>query len=176
MPKSRKRRVVKARKGTGSLYGREQARSQKRSGNITRTIALALIAALVAGGLIYFFASRRAGGKEVTTASGLKYIDLQEGSGASPQTGQTVYVQYTGTLENGKKFDSSYDHGGQPVPFPIGVGRVIKGWDEGLMTMKVGGKRRLIVPPKLGYGPMGKPPDIPGNSTLIFDVELVDVK
>lgn len=173
MPKSRKRRVVKARKGTGNLYGREQARSQKRSGNITRTVALALIAALVAGGIIYFFATRN---REVTTASGLKYIDLVQGSGASPQTGQTVYVQYTGTLENGRKFDSSYDHGGQPVPFKIGVGQVIKGWDEGLMTMKVGGKRRLIVPSKLGYGPMGKPPDIPGNSTLIFDVELVDVK
>jgi FKBP-type peptidyl-prolyl cis-trans isomerase len=177
LPKSRKRRVIKARKGTGSLAGREQSRSQKRSGNITRTIALALVLALVAGGLIYFFASRRAnGGKEVTTASGLKYIDLVEGSGPSPQTGQTVYVQYTGTLENGRKFDSSYDHGGQPVPFPIGVGRVIKGWDEGLMTMKVGGKRRLIVPPALGYGPTGQPPKIPGNSTLIFDVELVDVK
>ena len=84
-------------------------------------------------------------------------------------------MHYTGTLENGKKFDSSLDRG-KPADFKIGVGSVIKGWDEGLMTMKVGGKRRLVIPAKLGYGPQGRPPDIPGNSTLIFDIELLGVK
>jgi peptidylprolyl isomerase len=136
-----------------------------------------LILALVAGGLIYLFAYRGVGsGKEITTASGLKYVDLVEGTGASPKLGQSVSVKYTGTLVNGTKFDSSDDHGGQPYTFKIGSASVIKGWDEGLMTMKVGGKRRLTVPPNLGYGPMGSPPKIPGNSTLMFDVELVDVK
>jgi FKBP-type peptidyl-prolyl cis-trans isomerase len=177
LPVSRKRRNVKARKNPQSTHGREQTRSKQRSGNINRFLAGALILALVAGGLIYFFAYRRAGsGKEVTTASGLKYVDLVEGQGASPKLGQSVSVKYRGTLENGTKFDSSDDHGGQPYTFQIGRGTVIKGWDEGLMTMKVGGKRRLTVPSDLGYGTRGKPPDIPGNSTLIFDVELVDVK
>ena len=85
-----------------------------------------------------------------------------------------VTVHYTGTLQNGKKFDSSVDRG-QPFQFAIGTGRVIKGWDEGVMTMKVGGKRRLIVPPELGYGALGRRPTIPGNSTLIFEVELLGV-
>jgi hypothetical protein len=177
LPVSRKRRNVKARKNQQSTYGREQTRAKKRSANITGFLAGALILALVAGGLIYFFAYRGGGsGKEVTTASGLKYVDLVEGQGASPKPGQSVSVIYTGTLVNGTKFDSSYDHGGQPYTFQIGRGTVIKGWDEGLMTMKVGGKRRLTVPPNLGYGPAGLPPKIPGNSTLLFDVELVDVK
>lgn len=84
-------------------------------------------------------------------------------------------VHYTGTLANGIKFDSSYDHG-RPADFRIGVGSVIPGWDEGLMTMKVGGKRKLTIPSALGYGPQGRPPDIPGNSTLIFEVELMAIK
>ena len=119
---------------------------------------------------------RSKGGTEITTASGLKYIDVVVGTGATPQKGQTVTVHYTGTLENGKKFDSSYDHpGAQPSDFPIGVGSLIKGWDEGIITMKVGGKRRLIIPPNLGYGQIGRPPVIPGDSTLIFDIELLAV-
>lgn len=114
-------------------------------------------------------------GTEITTASGLKYVELVEGTGAIPQKGQTVTVHYTGTLENGKKFDSSLDRG-VPADFRIGVGAVIKGWDEALMSMKVGGKRKLIIPSALGYGPMGRPPDIPANSTLVFEVELLGVK
>lgn len=111
----------------------------------------------------------------VTTASGLKYIDLKVGTGASPQSGDTVTVHYTGWLTDGKKFDSSKDRS-EPFKFPIGKGRVIKGWDEGVATMKVGGTRKLIIPPQLGYGARGFPPVIPPNSVLIFDVDLLSVR
>ena len=112
---------------------------------------------------------------EVTTPSGLKYIDEVVGTGESPKPGQMVTVHYTGTLENGTKFDSSVDRG-QPFVFQIGVGRVIRGWDEGVMTMTVGGKRRLIIPSELGYGARGAGGVIPPNATLIFEVELLGVK
>lgn len=111
----------------------------------------------------------------VTTPSGLKYVDLVEGTGAMPQKGETVVVHYTGTLENGQKFDSSRDRN-QPFSFPIGAGRVIKGWDEGLSTMKVGGQRQLTIPPDLGYGSRGAGGVIPPNATLIFDVELLEIR
>ncbi len=111
----------------------------------------------------------------VTTDSGLKYIDITEGDGASPEKGQMVTVHYTGTLENGSKFDSSKDRN-QPFTFKIGVGQVIKGWDEGVASMKVGGRRTLIIPSDLGYGPRGAGGVIPPNATLIFDVELLSVK
>lgn len=111
----------------------------------------------------------------VTTPSGLKYVEIQEGTGASPERGQTVVVHYTGTLEDGKKFDSSRDRN-QPFRFKIGIGQVIKGWDEGLSTMKVGGRRQLIIPADLGYGSRGAGGVIPPNATLIFDVELLDIK
>ncbi len=115
-----------------------------------------------------------AGSGTVTTPSGLKYKEIQEGTGATPQQGQTVVVHYTGTLENGTKFDSSRDRN-SPFSFKLGVGQVIKGWDEGLSTMKVGGRRQLIIPPELGYGPRGAGGVIPPNATLIFDVELLRI-
>ncbi|MBD2465293.1 FKBP-type peptidyl-prolyl cis-trans isomerase [Oscillatoria sp. FACHB-1407] len=110
----------------------------------------------------------------VTTESGLQYIDLVEGTGATPQRGQTVIVHYTGTLEDGTKFDSSRDRNA-PFSFPLGTGRVIRGWDEGISTMKVGGRRQLIIPPDLGYGARGAGGVIPPNATLIFDVELLRI-
>jgi len=114
-----------------------------------------------------------------TTASGLQYTDTVEGTGATPRTGQTCVMHYTGWLYDngvkGKKFDSSHDRK-EPFEFPIGTGRVIRGWDEGVATMKVGGKRTLIIPPQLGYGPRGAGGVIPPNATLMFDVELLGVK
>lgn len=110
----------------------------------------------------------------VTTDSGLQYVDIVEGVGATPNTGDTVVVHYTGTLENGNKFDSSRDRG-QPFSFKVGVGQVIKGWDEGVGSMKVGGRRKLIIPPDLGYGARGAGGVIPPNATLIFDVELLRI-
>ena len=117
-------------------------------------------------------------GKRMTTADGLTIVEVKEGTGATA-AGKTAVVHYTGWLyengQKGKKFDSSVDRN-EPFDFPVGAGRVIKGWDEGVATMKVGGKRTLIVPPALGYGARGAGGVIPPNATLMFDVELLAVK
>ena len=125
-------------------------------------------------------AAKKGASKMHKTPSGLEYEDIKEGAGASPKTGQTCVMDYTGWLwENGakgKKFDSSVDRG-TPFEFPLGQGRVIKGWDEGVSTMKVGGKRLLLIPPELGYGARGTGGGlIPPNATLLFEVELLGVK
>ena len=116
---------------------------------------------------------------EVTTPSGLRIIDVKPGTGPEPHAGQTVTVNYTGWLfvdgKKGKKFDSSLDRN-EPFSFPLGQGQVIKGWDEGLATMHVGGKRTLIIPPDLGYGASGAGGDIPPGATLMFEVDLLGVK
>ncbi len=118
-------------------------------------------------------------GKPMTTASGLQIIDIKEGTGATPKQGQTCVMHYTGWLyengQKGKKFDSSVDRN-EPFEFPIGMRRVIAGWDEGVASMKVGGKRTLIIPPQLGYGARGAGGVIPPNATLMFDVEVLAVK
>jgi peptidylprolyl isomerase len=132
---------------------------------ILLVLAVAPLSALAAG--------------EVTTPSGLRIIDVKPGTGPVPQAGQTVTVNYTGWLfvdgKKGKKFDSSLDRG-EPFSFTLGQGDVIKGWDEGLATMHVGGKRTLIIPPDLGYGARGAGDDIPPDATLIFDVDLLGAK
>lgn len=110
--------------------------------------------------------------KVVSLRDGLRYVDLVVGKGARPRTGQLVTVTYVGTLQNGQKFDASAEHGGT-FSFPLGAGRVIKGWDEGVATMRVGGKRKLIVPPELGYGAQGAGGVIPPNATLTFVIELL---
>lgn len=113
-------------------------------------------------------------GKPKSTISGVEYWDIVVGTGATAVAGKTVGVHYTGWLADGKKFDSSVDRG-KPIAFPLGAGRVIKGWDEGIVGMKVGGKRQLRIPPDLGYGTRGAPPAIPPNAVLIFDVQLLAV-
>lgn len=149
-----------------------------------KTIVLALIAVVVIAGVYFLFWSNNKNmntqdgtrGSEVTLPDGLKIDDLVVGAGAEAKIGQTVTVNYTGTLADSTKFDSSYDRG-EPFSFSLGAGQVIKGWDEGVAGMKVGGKRRLTIPPELGYGSAGAGGGlVPPNATLIFEVELLTVQ
>ena len=152
-------------------------RLQRAKISIVSAIAMAFVAVPLAG--IPTMAAAQTPGKTMTTASGLQIIDTTVGTGATPKPGQICVMHYTGWLyENGnkgKKFDSSVDRN-EPFEFPIGQHRVIAGWDEGVATMKVGGKRTLIIPPALGYGARGAGGAIPPNATLMFDVELLGVK
>jgi len=145
----------------------------------TLALSVALAGATLLAGANAPATAQTSGSKMTTTASGLKIEDTKVGTGASPKTGQTCVMHYTGWLyENGakgQKFDSSVDRR-EPFEFQIGRGMVIKGWDEGVASMKVGGKRTLIIPPDLGYGARGAGGAIPPNATLVFDVELLDVK
>jgi peptidylprolyl isomerase len=142
-----------------------------------KTLAIGVIVVLALSVAGYFLFIRGAGqAAEITLKDGLKYTDTVVGKGPTPRRGQTVAVKYTGTLPNGHVFDTSEKPGRGPYTFQLGQGEVIKGWDEGIATMKVGGKRKLIIPPDLGYADRGNGPDIPPNATLLFDVELVSVK
>lgn len=176
MPQSRHRKTGKAKKRPKGLYPAGKTKAPTGRNRQVRIIAIVIVLALAASAIAYLITKRSGNtGSEVTTASGLKYTDLVEGTGPTPTTGQTLSVHYTGTLQNGTEFDSSRNRG-TPMQFRFGIDPMIKGWDEGISTMKVGGKRKLIIPPSLGYGSRGKPPDIPGNSTLLFDLELVAIK
>jgi peptidylprolyl isomerase len=147
--------------------------------SVTRRALIATATLATATFTAAYPATAQTQGNAMTTPSGLQIIDTTVGTGASPKTGQTCVMHYTGWLseggKKGKKFDSSVDRG-QPFEFPIGMKRVIGGWDEGVATMKVGGKRTLIIPPELGYGARGAGGVIPPNATLIFDVELLGIK
>jgi peptidylprolyl isomerase len=143
------------------------------------TAACAAFALAIIGSTIMTDPSDAQSARPTTTSSGLQIIDTKPGTGATPRAGQTVTVHYTGWLyengQRGKKFDSSVDRN-ETFNFPIGQGRVIQGWDEGVGSMKVGGKRTLIIPAALGYGARGAGGVIPPNATLIFDVELIGVR
>jgi FKBP-type peptidyl-prolyl cis-trans isomerase len=150
--------------------------------SILALAALAVAIALVQSGSAQGGASKappaggptKVAGDGTKTSSGLQYWDIKEGTGRTAEKGQRVKVHYTGWLTNGKKFDSSV--GGQPFGFRIGSGEVIKGWEEGVTGMKVGGKRQLRIPPSLAYGAQGYPGAIPPNATLVFDIELLRVE
>ena len=178
MPQSRHRKIDKRKKQRSAT----RAAAASRGPSITKSKnfqigAMILVVAVIIGGLGYYWATKpKAAGPFITTASGLQYYDEKVGDGPSPQAGQSVTVNYRGvTQSTGKEFDSSYKKG-MPATFTVGVGTLIKAWDEALLTMKVGGKRKLIVPAELGYGKIGRPPDIPPNATLEFDIELLGVK
>ena len=139
------------------------------------TLFLSGCASNAGGGKILTTMCAQAGrGQAISTASGLKYEDLVVGTGAEARPGKNITANYVGTLTDGTEFDNSYNRG-QPLPLMLGAGNVIPGWDEGIVGMKVGGKRCLTIPPQLGYGAQGSPPKIPANATLIFEIELMSV-
>lgn len=145
-------------------------------GRVTKTTGLFVISVLLlAGRGTSGGDKKKEEGKVITTDSGLKYIELKQGEGQAAKKGDTVDVHYTGWLKDGKKFDSSVDRG-RPFSFPLGAGKVIKGWDEGVAGMKEGGKRKLIIPAELGYGSKGAGDVIPPNSELHFEVELLKIR
>jgi len=158
------------------------ARAQRRAARV-RNIRLAILAVIliaIALGAFFFIQKQNSktitvGENMITTGSGLKYEDLTIGNGLEAIPGKSVTVHYTGTLLDGTKFDSSLDRN-QPFTFILGARNVIAGWDEGVAGMKVGGKRKLVIPPELAYGQEGIPGVIPSNSTLLFDVELLEVQ
>jgi hypothetical protein len=179
VPVSRQRKPNRARKRPRSVVASSPASSgpsQARRGFNLKLVAIIVVIAVAASIVAYVVVRKSQARNEVTTASGLKYTDLQVGDGPSPKLGQTVKVHYIGWLENGKEFNNSHKMGnGQPVEFTMGPG-LIPGWNEALQTMKVGGKRRLVLPPSLAYGTRGSPPNIPPNATLTFEIELLGVR
>jgi len=159
------------------------ARAQRRLARVRNTRIAIIVIVVAAIALIAFFAIQKqkttpvatGSGNMITTQTGLQYQDLVVGNGAEAVAGKSVTVHYTGTLQDGTKFDSSVDRN-QPFTFTLGAGQVIPGWDEGVAGMKVGGKRKLVIPPDLAYGAQGYPPVIPADATLTFEVELLEVK
>lgn len=178
MPTSRHRKIDRARKRPRVAPSNPNALATKAPNNSDRNkklIAIIVGVAVLAFVAVYVISTLRSSkaAPEITTATGLKYQDIKVGDGASPRPNQTVSVHYIGRLENGTEFNNSYKMG-KPIEFNLGG--VIPGWQEGLATMKVGGKRRLWIPSKLAYGPAGRPPAIPPNSNLDFDIELLGIK
>jgi hypothetical protein len=175
LPQNRKKKGNKRTRANKSTY------ITKKPNQTTRLVVYVLIGALALAMIAYILFQPGGGGDVSSTttdatppSSGLQIVDLVEGTGEMPQRGQTVKVHYTGTFENGIKFDSSHDRN-QPYEFALGTGPVIQGWHEGIATMKVGGKRKLVIPPHLAYGERGRP-GIPPNSTLVFEIELLGIR
>ncbi len=176
MPQSRHRKVNKARKIPRVPHSNPGVASNKPAANRNLQVGAIILVAVIAIAAVAYVITRRGStqtGEEITTPSGLRIQDLKVGDGPSPKPGQTVTVHYIGWLENGTEFNNSRKLG-RPAQFRIG--ELIKGWDEGLSTMKVGGKRVLYVPSNLAYGAKGSPPNIPPNANLKFEIELLGVR
>lgn len=178
MPQSRHRKINKARKIPRVPHSNPTAAPGKPLANRNLQVGAIILVAVVAIAAVAYLITRRGstqGGVEVVTPSGLKIQDLKVGDGASPKPGQTVTVHYIGWLEDGTEFNNSHKPApGRPAQFRMG--QLIKGWDEGLSTMRVGGKRMLYVPSDLAYGAKGSPPNIPPNANLKFEIELLGVR